>query len=373
MSQRILHVIQSLDRYTPADQLLALAPVLAAQRFEQSVLVLGHRGELAGGLAEVGIEPTCLNKRWTFDPSTAAQLTMHLRRAKPNVVHTWDQPSRRYASLASAGSQGWALVANWNATEQAQLPGGMPVFFPRSPDRWLVEGKWARDSLAQQIAEGVIAVVPPTATPATSTLQRKELMVEFGLPADALLVCTAAQLTASMGVKELIWAVDMVRVLHPNIRLLIAGDGPQRDHLEHFACTAAVPENVCFLGDTDRWNDIVPHLDVYWQGTEAAATSPTALLTAMSAGVPVVASDTAQHRDWITGGETGYLVGFDARSDRTRITDQLLVDRELRKTIGDAGRRRFEEHYSPNKTAELVAVVYREVCDQPSSSGPSPQ
>ncbi|WP_425396394.1 glycosyltransferase family 4 protein [Aeoliella sp.] len=373
MSQRILHVIQSLDRYTPADQLLALAPVLAAQQFEQSVLVLGHRGELAGGLAEMGIEPTCLGQRWTLDPGAAAQLTMHVRKANPNVVHAWDQPSRRYVSLATAGLRGCGLVASWNTVERARLRVDLPMFFPRSPDRWLVEGKWARDSLAQQIAEGVIAVVPPTATPATSTLQRAELMVEFGLPADALLVGTAAQLTASMGVKELIWAVDMVRVLHPNIRLLIAGDGPQRDHLEHFACTAAVPENVCFLGDTNRWNDIVPHLDVYWQGTEAAAASPTALLTAMSAGVPVVASDTAQHRDWITDGETGYLVGFDARSDRTRITDQLLVDRELRKTIGDAGRRRFEEHYSPATAAELVAGVYREACDQPSASGPLPQ
>lgn len=374
MPQRILHVIQSLERYTPADELLALVPKLAVHDCQQSILVLGHGGGLASAFADAGVTPTCLHQRWTLDPNVAAQLAMQMRRAKPDVVHAWDQPSRRYVSLASAGSQGWALVASWNAMQRAQPLGGMPIFFRRTPDRWLVESDWVRDSLAKQLADAAIEVVPPAVPPAaSSTLRREELLDEFSLPADAMLIGTAGQLVASMGVKELIWAVDMVRVLHPSVRLLIAGDGPQRGHLEHFAATAAVPENICFLGDTDRWSDIVPHLDVYWQGTEVQAFSPTAVLTAMAAGVPVVATDTAQHRDWITSGETGFLVDYDARADRTRITDQLLVDAAMRQSIGQAGQRHAGEQYSVETVAQQIADIYRTEGSYPSESKPSPQ
>ncbi|MCO6043031.1 glycosyltransferase family 4 protein [Aeoliella sp. ICT_H6.2] len=361
MSQRILHVIQSLERYTPADELLTLLPTLAALECQQSVLVLGRGGALAGAFAEAGVELRCLEQRWTFDPSIIGQLVMHVRRTSPEVVHTWDRLSRRYVSAAAASSRGWRFVANWSSMEPARLRIGMPMFFPRTPDRWLVESESVRESLSRQLTDSAIAVVPPAAAPATSDATRRgELLAEFGLPDDALLIGTAGQLVVPLGIKELIWAVDMVRVLHPNIRLLIAGDGPQRDHLQHFAATAAVPENICFLGDTDRWCDIVPHLDVYWQGTEVQAISPTALLTAMSAGVPVVASDTPQHREWIEDNQNGFLVGYDARADRTRITDQLLVDAELRQTIGEAARQHFHEHYMPAARAEQLADIYRQ-------------
>ncbi len=205
-------------------------------------------------------------------------------------------------------------------------------------------------------------VVPlGVAPPSDSTPARDELLAELHLPPGSRLIGVAGPLLPRYGVKELIWAADMVRVLHPSMRFLIVGDGPQRGHLERFAHTAAEPENICFLGDSDRWPAIIPHLDVYWQGTEAYATSPTTLLEAMAAGVPVVASATPQHREIITDGQTGYLVGIDARAARTRATDELFNNADTARTIGEAGREHVAKHYSLAARGKNMAALYAEL------------
>jgi glycosyltransferase involved in cell wall biosynthesis len=233
----------------------------------------------------------------------------------------------------------------------------------RPADRVIISGATTCGSLGRQPSrDTACTVVPLGVAAARDSAPTRELLLEsLHLPADALLVAVAGPLVPRFGVKELIWAGDMVRVLHPNIRLLIVGDGPQRKHLERFAQTAAEPKNVCFLGDTDRWPDIVPHLDVYWQGTEADGVSPTTLLDAMAAAVPVVASATPQHRQIIDDGQTGFLVGIDARAERTRATDLLLVDRDAARSIGAAGRDRVLHHFSLAARAANFQKIYHEL------------
>jgi glycosyltransferase involved in cell wall biosynthesis len=153
----------------------------------------------------------------------------------------------------------------------------------------------------------------------------------------------------------------MVRVLHPKLRYLIAGDGPQRANLERFGRTAAVPENIVFLGDIADWGDVLPHLEVYWQGTEPGRLSTTEPLQAMAAGVPVVASNTPQHAEWITDGANGYLVPFDGRSERTRVTDQFFTDLAHRETISQAARQTIAERFSLAARVEAFAKLYREL------------
>ena len=60
---------------------------------------------------------------------------------------------------------------------------------------------------------------------------------------------------------------------------------------------------------------IMPHLDVLWNGSENRGQS-IAILEAMAAGVPVVASDTPMNREFVVEGETGYLIPLGTRAGR---------------------------------------------------------
>ena len=76
-----------------------------------------------------------------------------------------------------------------------------------------------------------------------------------------------------------------MRVLHPQARLVVFGDGPDRERLERFAGLVSEPACVVFCGYRADWTQLLPAVDVYWQ-LEPASTTPFALLEAMACGVP---------------------------------------------------------------------------------------
>lgn len=361
MPHRILHVVRSLDRYTRASDLLALATALPTGEFEQTILVLDGREPLKRVAARAGIEVVCVDQRWSLDPTALARLAGEIRKRPPHVVHTWDDASRHYVT-AVAGNSAWRMLSEWSPKERR----GFRLFGSKSrrgrPDRWVVASDEEQRTASRRIELDTISVIPPgVPTDTASCLSRDELWSKLNLPEGARLVGTACPLTATSGVKELIWAADMVRVLHPKLRYLIAGDGPQRANLERFGRTAAVPENIVFLGDVADWADIVPHLEVYWQGTEPGKQSTTEPLQAMAAGVSVIASNTPQHAEWIADGTNGYLVPFDARSERTRVTDQFFTDPAHRETMSLAAKQTIAERFSLAARTEAFAKLYREL------------
>src|SRR5204863_4343082 len=135
-------------------------------------------------------------------------------------------------------------------------------------------------------------VIPPgVPTPQPSDVSREQLLREQQLPADARLIGVIGRLVPKNRVKDLIWAADLLRVLHDNLRLLIIGDGPLRPQLEEYARLASDVEHIRFLGERPDLSRIVPHFDVLWNGAENVGTS-ISILQAMTAGVPVIASDT---------------------------------------------------------------------------------
>ena len=156
------------------------------------------------------------------------------------------------------------------------------------------------------------------------------------LPGDAKLIGVVGRLVPENRTKDLIWAADLLRVLHDNLRVLVIGDGPLRSPLEEYARLASDLEHIQFLGDRPDLCRIMPHLDVLWNGGENVGVSP-AILEAMAAGVPVVASDTPTNCELVVENETGYLIPLGIRSGRAaraRHTDRIFTDAQLVARLG---------------------------------------
>ncbi|MDN5858564.1 MAG: glycosyltransferase family 4 protein [Pseudonocardia sp.] len=92
---------------------------------------------------------------------------------------------------------------------------------------------------------------------------------------------------------------------------------------------------------------------------------PLSILEAMGSGLPVVASDVGDVGRLVEDGRTGFVVPV---RDPERLADaleKLLVDASARREMGDAGRRRVEEHFSAEVTARTLERIYREVATRP--------
>jgi glycosyltransferase involved in cell wall biosynthesis len=196
------------------------------------------------------------------------------------------------------------------------------------------------------------AVIPPGVPPApASDVSREELLRELQLPPDARLIGVVGRLVPEKRVKDLVWAADLLRVLHDNLRLLVIGDGHQRPQLDQYARMASDLDHIRFLGERpDVWR-IMPHLDVLWNADENRNPS-ISILEAMAAGVPVIASDTSINRELVVEGQTGYLISLTERAGRAaraRNTDRMFTDQELASRLAAAAQQRAAEHYSAER------------------------
>jgi glycosyltransferase involved in cell wall biosynthesis len=287
---------------------------------------------------------------------------------RPDIVHTWDAVPGLFGPIASHTGRA-ILFAGTKQTDkivdptcpriiagQYRIHRGMPAWdqfvhrcFAKYVDHFIASSAAVRDWYVERGLPGekftlILSGVPP-ARP--SDVSRGELLHELKLPPGARLIGVVGRLTHEKRVKDLIWAADLLRVLHDNLRLLIIGDGPQCEQLVRYARLASDLEHIQFLGPRDDVWRIMPHLDVLWNGSENRG--PTmAILEAMAAGVPVVASETASNRELVVENETGYLIPLGSRAGRAaraRVTDRIFSDATLARHLATAARKRAAEHF----------------------------
>jgi glycosyltransferase involved in cell wall biosynthesis len=119
-------------------------------------------------------------------------------------------------------------------------------------------------------------------------------------------------------------------------------------------------DHIRFLGaGSDVWR-VMPHLDVLWNGSDNVGQS-SAILEAMAAGVPVIASDTPANRELVVDGETGYLIPLGTRAGRAaraRHTDRFFRDAELHSRLAVAGRERAGQRFSAERMTQEYVALY---------------
>jgi len=178
-------------------------------------------------------------------------------------------------------------------------------------------------------------------------------------------VLCPARLTEVKGHWVLLEAWRELKTRDVRGELWLAGDGELRSELETRTKTFGLSDSVKFLG-------AVPHeklLSMYGEGAVEAVvlTSldlgngnhegvPVALVEAMSYGIPVVATASGGTSELVTPG-TGLLVTPGDAPATAGALDRLLQDAGLRRSLGDAGRRRaMEAHDVVRVVKELVSA-----------------
>ena len=143
--------------------------------------------------------------------------------------------------------------------------------------------------------------------------------------------------------------------LRPGARLIIAGDGPQREFLERYALSLGIAPFVTFIGCLPR-RDLV---DLYKQALFVFAskteTQGLVIEEAMMAGAAVVAVGIMGPRDIITSGETGILVGED-ENEFAQACNRLLLDEGERQRLGMAARKWARSQSSQVSTRKLLDI-----------------
>ncbi|NTW98279.1 MAG: glycosyltransferase family 4 protein [Oscillochloris sp.] len=193
---------------------------------------------------------------------------------------------------------------------------------------------------------------------------RAAVRAELGLEDDAPLVMGLGRLVAKKGFGVLLDAWPRVLATCPRATLCIVGYGDLRGPLEEQARRLGMSGQVRFPGQLERSRAAayvaaadVFALPIVREGVDGL---PNALLEAMGAGCPVVASQVAGVPDVIDDGVHGLIV---PERDPAALADailRLIADRPLAERLGRAARARIEQELTWEKTCERFEQVYRQ-------------
>jgi glycosyltransferase involved in cell wall biosynthesis len=360
---RILLIIPTLDRGGPEKQLTLLACGLKSRGWDVHVACLTRGGPYEEQLIAAGVSVKHIGKTWKVDPLAYWRLKRFIQELKPDLVHTWLFAANSYGRAAAfAAGVKHVLACERCADPWKRMPHLLlDRYLARRTERLVTNSNGVVDLYAQKgLPREKFVVIPNGIAPFQSTApsERSQLLKELELPENAKLVGAVGRLGAQKRYKDLIWAMDMLHCVFNDVYLLIIGDGPQRWRLERYTSQVAEGNPIRFLGERSDVPQILPHLFCFWLGSAYEGQS-NALMEAMSAGLPVVASDIPGNRDLVVDGQTGYLFRPGDRAGLASRTSELLKHPELAAKLGAAGKARIEQEFSVDRMVNRHEELYR--------------
>jgi len=158
--------------------------------------------------------------------------------------------------------------------------------------------------------------------------------------------------------KDLLYAIKDLE----NVKLVIVGDGPQRENIEKLIRELKISSKVIMMGHQENVPEILPNFDIFVLPSNIEALG-TALLEAQSAGVPVVASNVGGIPECVKEGETGFLFEKENVEDLKNKLKILINNKELREKFSKNARdwivKNFSTHKMVNDTVELYKRVLK--------------
>jgi L-malate glycosyltransferase len=145
---------------------------------------------------------------------------------------------------------------------------------------------------------------------------------------------------------------------HVAARLVLVGDGPEREATERQAEALGIESKVDFLGDQEYIADLLPAADVFLLPSQHESFG-LAALEAMSCGVPVVGSCIGGLPEVIENEKTGFLCDPNDVDCMKAIVLGLFKDEATRRQIGAASRERAERLFNRDRIVAQYVDVYR--------------
>jgi glycosyltransferase involved in cell wall biosynthesis len=268
-----------------------------------------------------------------------------------------------------------ALTAAWMAGAQKRLPLLLSrrIGFPlqknfvsraryRTVERFIANSKDVAQSLIKSgIAPERISIVNEGVeiSPLTTPEQRKSARQHWRVQENEFLFGCVSVFVPEKGQRHLIEALPAVRTAHPEVRLLLAGDGACRADLEALAKQIGQTDAVLFPGFVNNVAQVYAALDAFAFPSEFEGLG-TALQAAMAVGLPCISTKRGALAEVVDNERTALVVEPNGREFASAML-KLINDEELRRKLGNAGRREVEQRFSTGLMAENTIRVYEDV------------
>ena len=370
---RLMTVVPTLLCGGTESQVMTLCRALDPSRFDLDFACLRRLGPFVEELEDRQL-PLTEYRLGSFYSLTAvaqqAKFARHLTRRGIQIVHAYSFYGNVFALPPARMAGTPAVIASIRDLGLYLTPRQRLVqrHVCRLADRIVVNADAVKDWLVREGYDPAKIVVIPNGVDLTRFSGPREpgrIAAELGLPVTTPLVAVVSRLTRMKGLEQFIEAAAVVARRFPGARFLIVGETPPHDasyldQLKSLAGRLHIADRVIFTGLRSDVPALLASVAVAAMPSLNEALS-NALLEAMAAGAPVVATRVGGTPEALSDGETGLLVPpADVPALAAAIT-RLLETPLLAKRLGRAARLVVEDRFSIDRMVMNTQLLYREL------------
>jgi len=365
---RVCHLIHELGPGGAEHVLVDLARLAPDAGLEMSVLSLMPLGEhrYPQVLRRLGVRVDALDLPSRWDPRGLPRAVRLLRSDPPDLLHS----HLKHADLLGAYAAprlGVPLISTLHLVEDevgllSRLKRDLGAWARRhraartvavseALRRWYLEAFSVDPATVVTIPNGIPAPPPVTAE------QRAALRSELGVGEGDLLAVTVAIFRPGKGHDDLLDAAALME--GEAVRFVLAGSGPEEERLRARVRREGLEGRVAFAGFREEVAALLAAADLVVHPSHADAL-PTALIHALAAGVPSIATDVGGIPE-IVGEEAGVLVPPGRPAALAAAVCALAQDESRRREMETAARVRFAARFEGGMWARRLRVLYDEV------------
>lgn len=328
----------------------------------------GEDSALASAARKAGVPVITVDERRRWDTRVFPQLRQAIAHHHPNVLETrnvkshffvrWLGLHRKYPWVA--WNHGYTATS-WLDRAYTQL------------DRWSLRGAYRMVTVCRPFADHLVALgvprekitilhnsVKPFVKPVAE--QVDQLRRSLALSNNEAMILSVGRLSYEKGHADLLRAGAALAGMPeaPRFRIVVVGDGPERDTLQQLASQLGIEKQVTFAGfqrDTKPYYAIATLVAV----PSHSEGSPNVVLEAMAAGLPIVANAVGGVPEILEENVTGLMVPAGKPDAMAQAMLRILCDPELGLRLGTAARAQALSHYTPDAYRRELVGIYQNV------------
>lgn len=369
-SPLIAHVVYHFGIGGMENGMVNLINHLPAGRFRHAIISLTDHTDFRRRILRDDVSFHDLDKRPGHDLGWHGRLATVLRELKPAIVHT-----RNLNALEAQFVAVWLGVPgrvhgehgrdvfdldgrNWkyNLLRRAARPLVQRyIAVSRDLAGWLTDTVGVRPQRVTQIYNGV-----DSARFRPRDGERPGIGPAGFLAGAGLVIGSAGRMVAVKDYPTLVRAFIRLHAMAPDpqgLRLILVGDGPDRESCQQLLETAGLAGQAWFAGNRDDVPELMRAMDLFVLPSLGEGISNT-ILEAMATGLPVVASRVGGNPELVHTGATGSLFTAGDADALARLLLEYAEDGERRQREGAAARARVEREFALERMAAAYQAVY---------------
>jgi glycosyltransferase involved in cell wall biosynthesis len=336
-------VIQNMSRVWGGNEkwLSIVAAGLSARGHD--VVVSVPKGEVRDRLAKLGICTTSVRPRGVPDFVSGFFFAAWLRAQRPDAILLTSWHSIAWSAFAARLSRTPRVVVRQGIVRRAPSRGARALALRQEIDAMIVNSpeikrEWLESAPSFDAGKIHVVLNAIESRIAHRENHRRTLREELSVSDGELLIGSAGNLFKRKGLDILLRAFAHAKV--DGARLVIAGDGAERQELESIARELGVEERVHWLGRRDDAPQVIAGLDMFVLSSSNEGMA-NVMLEAMAGGTPVVAFDISGVRTAIGATDDRPAAGWIVPAkDPTALTQTMMqLSREIKTASGDVDAR----------------------------------